>query len=196
MTPSRLEILNDHYKDTFSYQIGYLKRRNRLSLYLFIALVIMFLEVVSPAETAAIILRLILKYLINGITLDAGFVRCFAWFFLFGLVVRYCQIAVTVERQYAYLHKLEAELVPFFSSGIPFTREGKSYLKNYPTLSAWSHILYTWIFPLILLLFTGIKIWIELSNDGFNFVWVVSVVFCSMIWITTYFYLRFRCRQA
>ena len=192
MSPSKLEILNDHYKDTFSYQIGYLKRRDRLSLYLLLTLMIMFLEVVSPSGTETIISKLISNYLGNGVSLETSLVRCLFWFFLFGLVVRYCQIVVLVEEQYSYLHELEKELTSFFSSGIPFTREGKSYLKDYPTLSNWSDILYTWVFPATLLLFTGTKIQIEFPNEFFNFTWIVSVLFCLMIWLTIAFYLRFQ----
>lgn len=191
MTLAKLEILNDHYKDTFSYQIDYLKRRDRLSLYLLITLMIMFLEVVSTSGTETIFSKLISKYLGNDVSLETSFVRCLIWFFLFGLVVRYCQIVVLVERQYAYLHKLEKELTSFFSSEIPFTREGKSYLKNYPTLSEWSHILYTWVFPATLLLLTAIKISLEFPNNFFNLAWIVSAAFCLMIWITIGFYLRF-----
>ena len=195
MTSSKLEILNDHYKDTFSHQLGYLKKRDRLSLYLFLALVIMFLEVVSPNGTETIISKLISKYLGDGIILETGFVRCLTWFFLFGLVVKYCQIVVVVERQYAYLHKLEKELTPFFSSRIPFTREGKSYLINYPMLSNWSNFLYSWIFPIALLLFTGLKIWLEYPSNIFNLVWFISAVFCLMIWITTSLYFYFTIRE-
>lgn len=190
----KLEVLNDHYKDTFSHLQGYLRRRNRLSLYLLLALAIMFLEVRNGNEngTQTIISALISKYLGDGMSLEPHSVKLLTWFFLFGLVVTYCQVVVWIERQYPYLHKLEAELGPFFSSGSPFTREGESYLKDYPALSKWSHILYTWVFPLVLLLSTGVKIVIEFCRDNFSFVWGVSAVFCVMIWITTCIYLRFR----
>lgn len=193
MTPSKLEILNDHYKDTFSYQRDYLKRRDRLSLYLLITLMFMFIELLSTSETETIILKLISKYLGNDLSLETSLVRCLIWFFLFGLVVRYCQSVVLIERQYAYLHKLEKELRSFFSTEIPFTREGKSYLRNYPIVSQWSHILYTWVFPIVLLLFTGIKIIIEFPNK-FS-AWIVSAVFCSMIWITIGLYIWFMVRE-
>lgn len=191
MNASKLEILNDHYKDTFSHQLGYLKRRNRFSLYLFLVLVVMFLEVMSPSGTETIFSKLISKYLGNDISLETSFVRCLTWFFLFALVVQYFQTVVLVERQYAYLHKLEKELTPFFSSKIPFTREGESYLKNYPRLSNWSNFLYIWVFPIILLLSTGVKIWDELENNSFNFTWCISAIFCLLIWITTSFYICF-----
>ena len=192
MTASKLEILNDHYKDTFSYQLGYLKRRDRFTLYLFLTLVIMFLEVVSPSGTEMVISKLISNYLGDSISIETNFIRCLMWLFLFGLVVKYYQTVVLVERQYAYLHKLERELTTFFISEIPFTREGKSYLKNYPMLSNWIDILYTWVFPATLILFTGVKLWSEYSNDGFNLVWIVSAIFCLMIWITTGIYLIFK----
>ena len=190
----KLEVLNDHYKDTFSHLQGYLRRRNRLSLYLLLALAIMFLEVRNGNEngTEIIISALISKYLGEGLTLDSQSVKVLMWFFLFGLVATYCQVVVLIEKQYAYLHKIEAELSPFFSTGIPFTREGKSYLKDYPMVSNWVHVLYTWVFPIALIFFTFVKIVIEFCNNGFSFVWVVSAIFCLMIWITAGFYLHFR----
>lgn len=172
--------------------MGYLRRRDRLSLYLLFTLIIMFLEVVSPNGVENIFSKLISKYLGNDVRLETSLLRSLTWFFLFGLVVRYCQIVVSVERQYAYLHNLEKELTSFFSSKIPFTREGKSYLENYPTLSKWSHILYTWVFPAILLLFTAIKIMIEFPSNFLNLAWIVSAIFCLLIWISIAFYLRFR----
>ena len=192
MTLTKLEILNDHYKDTFSYQIGNLRKRDRLSLYLLITLIIMYLEVVSTIGTEALLSKLISKYLGNDVKLETTFVRCLIWFVLFGLVVRYCQIVVLVERQYAYLHELEKELTSFFSSKILFTRESKSYLNNYPGLSKWSHILYTWVFPVILLLFTAIKIISEILSNIRNFAWIVSAAFCLLIWISIVLYLCFR----
>jgi len=58
----KLEILNDHYKDTFSHILNYLKQRDRLFLYLLLVLTVMFLQVVSPSESDAVISKFISRH--------------------------------------------------------------------------------------------------------------------------------------
>jgi hypothetical protein len=55
-------------------------------------------------------------------------------------------VAILLERQYTYIHGLEAALASEFPAPT-FTREGKAYLKEYPLFSAWTHYLYTAVFP-------------------------------------------------
>lgn len=187
----KLEILNDHYKDTFSHILNYLKKRDRLFLYLLLVLTVMFLQVVSPSESDAVISKFISKY-VGDVTINTSFIRGMVWFILLSLTIRYYQTTVLIERQYAYLRKLGEELTDFCSSAIAFTREGKSYLENYPKLSDWAHTLYTWVFPALLLIFITAKIWIEYQR---SLAWVISLVFCLMVWVTTYLYLFFRFQQ-
>lgn len=189
----KFEILNDHYKDTFGHAVSYRKQRDRLFLYLLLVLAIMFLQVSSPDKSHALILGLLSKTLGEDIVLGASFIMGLVWFFLLSLVLKYFQIVVLIERHYAYIHKLEKELTRNFSSGIPFTREGKSYLKNYPKLSDWADMLYVWVFPALLLFFISAKIVIEIPDDEeLSLVWVTSLFLCVMIWVTTVFYLLFR----
>ena len=156
----------------------------------------MFLQAVSPSESDAVISKLISKKVGEGVVINTSFIRGMVWFVLLSLVIRYCQTVVLIERQYAYLHRLEEELADFCSTVVAFTREGKSYLKNYPKLSDWAHALYIWVFPALLLIFVTAKIWIEFpDNKQISLVWVVSLVFCLMIWVTTGLYLFFRFQQ-
>ena len=189
----KFEILNDHYKDTFTHTVSYRKQRDRIFLYLLLVFAIMFLQVAAPDKSDAVISKLISTKMGEGIILDASFIGGLVWFILLSLVVKYFQAVVLIERQYAYLHRLEKEISSYFSSGIPFTREGKSYLKDYPKLSDWADILYVWVFPVLLLFCNSLKIVIEFPDDGQpSFVWVISLVFCLMIWVTSVLYLLFR----
>lgn len=189
----RFEILNDHYKETCSYLATYRKQRDRFFLYLLLVLAIMFLQMSSPDKSYALISGLLSKSMGEAIHLGQSFVKGLVWFFLLSLVLKYFQIVVVIERQYVYLHKLECELKRHFASGIPFTREGKSYLKNYPKLSDWADILYVWVFPALLLFFISAKIVIELPGEGQPYIgWVISLLLCLMIWVTSILYLLFR----
>lgn len=192
----KLEILNDHYKDTFSHLLNYLKRRDRLFFYLLVVLAIMFLQVVAPDEPQLVISKWIEKNVGEGGAINTSFIRGIIWFVLLSLVLRYFQTTVFVERQYAYLHKLEQELSFLSLSGVAFTREGKSYLKNYPKLSDWADVLYTWVFPGLLLILVTIEVVIEFpGKNQISFAWGFSFVVCLMIWVTTALYLCFRFQQ-
>lgn len=198
----KLETLNDHYKDTFSHQLNYLKQRNRLFFYLLVVLTLMFFQVVSPSESDTIISKFVSKKIGEDVVLKTSFVRGMLWFALLSLVLRYCQTTVHIERQYIYVHKLEKEVAAFYPNSVAFTREGKSYRKDYPILSDWADILYVWVFPVLLLIFITVKIFTEFpaSTDKSELlnrikespVWVVSLIFCLMTWVTTIFYIQFR----
>lgn len=193
----KLEILNDHYKDTFLHIQNTIKTRDRLFFYLLLILTAMYFQMASPQEFDDAISKFFSGKL-NGAKLNVTVARGMVWFLLLSVVLRYCQTVVGLERQYSYIHKLEKELAKFYPSEVAFTREGVSYLKDYPRLSDWAHILYTWVFPAFLLVTITAKIYIEFpgKDDSLHFVvWGVSLVFCLIIGITMGFYLGFRVQQ-
>ena len=156
----------------------------------------MFLEVVSPGESELAISKWIGKNVGEKVVINTSFIRGIIWFVLLSLVIRYCQTTTLIERQYSYLHKLEEELSSFNQSEVAFTREGKSYLKNYPKFSDWVYWLYTWSCPTLLLTFVTVKVMFEfpgknqISFAWISWTWVFSLIFCLMIWVTTVLYLN------
>ena len=93
------------------------------------------------------------------------------WFLLLIFTLRYFQVAVFVERQYLYLHAVEEKLNKELGQEL-ITREGKSYLHKYPLFSDWMWMLYTIIFPLLLLVVSAVKITSELKYlcvNGWSF---------------------------
>ena len=70
-------------------------------------------------------------------------------------------------------------------------REGREYLKNYPVLSDWAHIIYTWIFPILLIVIISVKIIMEimivgkykigLYFDGFIFIAIILTVILYLV---------------
>jgi hypothetical protein len=69
-----------------------------------------------------------------------------------------------VERQYSYIHKVEEKLNKELGEKV-ITREGEDYLYKYPLFSNWMGLLYTIVFPLLLLVISGTKIVTELRHD-------------------------------
>jgi hypothetical protein len=146
---TKLETLNDHYKDTFAYIQEYRKQRDRQFFLILATITLMLFQVFSPKDAGDTIAEFVSKQLNLSRPIDFSFVSSVIWFILLGLVVRYFQIVVHIERQYDYIHKLEDQLSIVFRNGA-FTREGKAYLNNYPMFSRWTAALYTAVFPGVL----------------------------------------------
>lgn len=170
---TKLQVLHDHYQDTFTHLRAYLKLRDRLFLYLLIVVTIMLLEMAAPKAAGSAISQFIENKIGVKETIDLSFITGVIWFLLLGLTLKYYQNLVLIERQYVYIHKLETELNQLYpNSNIVFTREGKTYLKDYPILSDWAHFLYTIVFPSILIaiaIFKWFEEWPGLSNLSLSY---------------------------
>src|SRR6266508_4747808 len=159
MNPSddkKLELLYSHYCDTYAGIQQLIQSRDRFFISILVMLAVMSFQVALPTESGSVIAEFARTKLgVHG-TLSISFLGSVIWAALLFVVVRYFQIAVYLERQYRYIHALEAELSPSYS-GVPFTREGVFYLANYPLFSVWVARLYTWAFPIGLIFAATLK---------------------------------------
>lgn len=189
LSDGHLEILAEHFKDSFLYQREYIKQRDRLFVYILITVTVLLFQLYSPLEAEVAITELISKQLEISAGIDISFLGSVTWFTLLGLTHRYYQNVVLVEQQYQYLHTLEDLISPTLGNDV-FRREGKSYLANYPLFSEWSHILYQWIFPLILAFVASLKIIDEWLTEP-SVTWTLSfnTAFFTMLLATTSLYL-------
>lgn len=148
MEPEKLALLHEHYRDTCGVMQDQRRARDRY-FYLVLALLgIALFDVAAPEGFATTIADVLKTQLGLSVAPDLAYVRSLLWFLLLGLTVRYGQAALAVERQYIYIHELEAKLSAHVEAG--FKREGEAYLTGYPLFLSWAHYLYTIIFPLLL----------------------------------------------
>jgi len=183
-------ILYDHYKDTCSIISEAVKRRDRAMLFVIIAAGFFAFQTIFPsAADHAVTDYLSFKF---GLTLqvDLSVIGNIVWLLVLLFTLRYFQTAVFVERQYAYLHQLEDKLNSAIGQEI-LTREGKSYLADYPWFSDWMWTLYTIIFPALLLFVTCMKIsgeWVRVAGNGFSFGLLVNSVLFVLLLISVALY--------
>jgi hypothetical protein len=186
---NKIELLCDHYKDTFSHIKDAIKQRDHLFSFVVLLIVIFLFQLYSPNDFGESISALISAQL--GITnkIDLTFLSSLIWFLLLASSIKYYQTVVFIERQYNYLHSLEDYINPFFD-GKAFTREGKSYLNNYPKFSHWSSFLYTMFYPFSLIIILSIKL---ISEFRFavcvNSLLIVNSILFLGILISTVLYL-------
>lgn len=111
----KLEILHDHYKESFSYIRDREKQRDKLFSIIIALIGVVFLEV----QYSAIFGSTIKTIKLNFFEMDLGLMPVaiflsITWTYLFVIVLKYCQLSILVERQYDYLHKLEDRISNFF----------------------------------------------------------------------------------
>lgn len=162
-----MSILYDHYKDTCDITRDAVKRRDRLILFTILTVALFSFQAFFPTvSNQALSQFLIFKFGLN-LQFNFAFIGSIIWFLLLIFTLRYFQVAVFVERQYKYIHKIEDQLNQELGKEL-ITREGKSYLSKYPLFSDWMWCLYTIIFPILLFVISLIKIYYECKSFSFN----------------------------
>lgn len=174
---TNLEILHDHYKESFSYIRDREKQRDNLFLVQIALLGLLFLEVYQTAGIQGLLK--IMEVSAAGAKLNIGelpsaVVLSVTWTVMLALTLRYCQTSISVERQYGYLHGLEEKLSSLLGDKDVYRREGKAYLAEYPLFSEWVWRFYTLVFPLIVagsvFYLVGWELWYK-SSGHYNTVY-------------------------
>ena len=129
---TKFQALHEHYNDTFSNIRESIKLRDRLLILVLLVLALVVLYTFWPADAITAFSQITAQKIGIAVSVDGSFLGSIIWFALLATVVRYTQVVVYIERQYAYIHHLEEELSKNYDSQIVFTREGKSYLNKYP----------------------------------------------------------------
>lgn len=160
MDPTEHSTIYDHYKETCDLVARASNRRDRLMLWVLVALALFSFEMFFPTPAAQALGALLAeRYGVTG-PVDFTIVGNVIWFGLLLFSLRYFQSVAYVERQYPYLHRLEGLLNASLGKEL-ITREGKSYLSEYPKFQDWLSFLYRVAFPTLLLFMSTIKIVLE-----------------------------------
>jgi len=164
LSDAEFNNLCSHYKDTYEIHLASVKQRDLLFYALLAVLALFSLQFTSTELVNNALVGLVKKQIEISIDKNSSLFATLLWFLIFGLSSRYYQIVIQIERQYDYIHHLEEALNSRYNGTRLFTREGKSYLNEYPLFSNWVWILYTLAFPLIILLCIVIRIYGEVKN--------------------------------
>jgi hypothetical protein len=177
---TKLVVLNEHYNTTNTDN----KKLGRTRDLFFIAVIVftaaLTFSLAAPDRSQAAFGQLIkLQYGISTV-IGLSILTSLLWFSVLFAAIRYFQTVITLEKGYNYIHQIEAELSKFYPGQL-FTREGVSYLKNYPFFSEWVNFVYRIIFPITLMLITGLKISYELNNAQLH---ILSRIFDTAIFMS------------
>jgi len=185
----KLTVLTNHYSETFLNLKDSLKSRNRLFLYMVIVISIMLFKIYSPIDFADSVSKIISNKFGLSESIDITFIETIIWISLLGITIRYFQTVIYIENQYTYIHQTEDKINSILGSDF-FTREGKSYLENYPMFSTWIWILYTIVYPILLGMIIISKIVNECKlNTEISILFGVNIAIFLSIMISIILYL-------
>jgi hypothetical protein len=160
-----LEIVYDHYKDTFTLIKDSEKERNKIFIILCLLITGLYLLAIEPNSLFQVVKDLVKEYGKTSINFSISIVQSLLWIVVLFYSMRYFQVNSYIERQYNYLHIIEEEI----NAKIQFTfsREGKSYMDKYPMVLNLIYYIYTWVFPVIyigIVLYKIILEWVSRYN--------------------------------
>lgn len=180
----KIELLYDHYKETFSIIQNSIKERNRFFVMMFLMMTLHLLFAISPNS----VFLLINSFIVNEFGIDISnymlIIQSLLWLLLLYLTMRYYQVNVYIEREYNYIHLLEHDIEKI--AEIKFDREGGDYLANYPKMNDVIDILYKWVFPIIYCLIILSKIVSEFIFIQCKSTSIVSVILDSLFFFSCF----------
>lgn len=161
----KLEILHDHYKETFTRIKEVEVNRDKLFLWLIAIFAALILQISYPNAIS----KTIGKLSIFGAELDIKnlplpTILSVTWMLALVISLRYCQAVIFLNRQYPYLHKLEDKISPELGGDEIYRREGYVYLQDKsPFLNA-TWVFYDIIFPVIVISATTLLAFLEYAH--------------------------------
>lgn len=165
LSEKQLEILHDHYKETFALIRSAEVSRDRLFLVVIGLFSLLSLEIGYPAELGGALKKVSLfggEFDFSALPLAA--LLNATWVATLAITLRYCQSAVSINRQYPYLHDLERAISPAVGGGDLYHREGTVYLRGYPLLLDVAWIAYGIVFPVMAMVTSVALLWWEIAQ--------------------------------
>ncbi len=139
------------------------RRRERLMLWTLGVLALFAFQLFFPSPAEQLFGDVLSEQIGVEGAIDVRLIGNLIWIALLLFALRYYQTAAYIERLYPYLHKLEDRVNEALGADL-VTREGKSYLADYPRFQSWLAFLYQKAIPGLLLLLPTVRIGTEMAD--------------------------------
>lgn len=165
LTEKQLDILHDHYKETFARIRDAEASRDRLFLVLIGLFALLSLEIGYPAALGGTLGTLnIAGGELNLQALPLPALLNITWVLTLAIGLRYCQTSILINRQYPYLHLLEETISAAVGGDDLYQREGKVYLRGYPLMLNVAWFVYGILFPAIVMIASALLVWVGICQ--------------------------------
>lgn len=183
-----LEILYNHYTETVTLSRQAQERRNKEFVILCAFETLSFLMLLHADVAVSLVSFIINAESSNPLALDIFILQTTVWVFILYISIRYCQNTIYVERQYAYITKLE-ERINQALDNFEFDRESNNYSSDYPPILDIIHFFYTWFSPILFMTINVVKIVLEWRSSKMGIGICCDTIVCAFILLLLIFYL-------
>lgn len=180
------EIYYDHYKDSFEIQRSYLEKRDKLTVWLFLCVIVEVFQLSQPSIISEAVNGWLSAH-VNGLKLEYEVINTAILLFWLWICMQYYSIAETVEWMYTYIHDAEKKM---YTEVCPINREGRSYKENRSCLKWMTGKLSAYVLPISLGILAIIKLVSECRSfrdhwvfSCINIVLCVGLVVCSGMYL-------------
>lgn len=156
-----VDLYYDHYKDTFQQLEGYLTKRDRLTMVLFISITIILFFLSNPISASQFANNYLSNF-IKDVNVDFNYLNTCALYYLLWIVLQYYHVNIHIERMYSYIHSKEDM---FNSLGIEIDREGRYYKEHNTMFAKFVKYIYIWGVPIFLMILSIYKIHNEIIEN-------------------------------
>lgn len=181
-----IEVLYDHYKDTFEQQKRYLAKRDHLTVLLLI-LAILLIGLIFNPNYISDKLNVVLKAQVDNLTFDFEFINTGVIIAFFWFSLKYYMVVLQIEKMYKYLDQCEESLCAAYA-GFKINREGAYYLKSYPWMNTLADKFFVIGIPLGFIILSVCKIINEYSWTSclrfVDLVFLVLTLIFSLLYIS------------
>lgn len=184
----KIDLIYDHYKTTMDIIANIEKKRGQLFIYIGIIELINFMFLVYPSELIESLNEYFTVTYRFEVDISILIIQSAIWIIIVYTLLRYYQINIQIERQYKYLHVLEANIGDSLSITY-FNRESVNYLENFKMITDVFYIFYTWLIPLLFIAINGIKIYFEIKSQipfywlAFDFICCIFAIGLSILYL-------------
>lgn len=185
----KYSTIYDHYKETVAYLKKDLEKRDKITLYILVLFSIYFIVEFKPSDSVMVANTFIKNKAGFLLNLNYDILSTLVLVLILGTIIKYFQMCLNIEKQYDYIHNLEDKLNALSDEKL-ITREGYSYLKEYPLLSALIHRIYTFFLPLLIIVAMIIKTYMIIKT-GLSILTVINITIGFLIILCTILYWLF-----
>ena len=185
----KLEIIYDHYKESYALSREALVRRNKDFAILCILEAVSFLFVADPSDAMNIVNTSINTSLGASLEFGTSVIRTSLWLFLTFFLIKYVQDTMYVERQYKYIGNLEKCISSELEEAL--SRESNSYAEKYPAVLNIIDFFYKTFCPLLFVAINTVLIvkeWKLSYTVNLALICDSSLYFSDILIITSYFF--------
>lgn len=174
-----VEVLYDHYKDTFEQQKRYLAKRDHLTVLLLICAILLIGLIFDPNYISCK-LNAVIKAQVNNLVFDFEFINTGLIIAFFWFTLQYYMVVLQIEKMYKYLDQCEASLCAGYTE-FKINREGAYYLKSYPWMKTLADRFFVLGIPIGFITLSVCKIineWCWISN--LHYIYIIFLFLTSL----------------